>query len=90
MRIEEKSGTNAIFRREGFAFTLVELMVVICIIALLISLLLPALARSRMQAQIVRVHSDLRQITIAMQMYLMDNHNQLPPTRFSCATRIEY
>jgi prepilin-type N-terminal cleavage/methylation domain-containing protein len=78
---------RAIGRR---GFTLVELLVVIGIIALLISMLFPTLARARMQSQIVRVHSDLRQITMSLTMYSMDNHSHLPPTRLSCATRISF
>jgi len=74
-------------RHKGF--TIVELLVVIAIVLILLAMLLPALARARMQSQIVRVQSDLRQITMAVQMYLMDNANQLPPTRFSCNLRPE-
>ena len=71
-------------------FTLVELAVVAGIIAVLLAILMPVLARARMQSQIVRVHSDLRQITMALQMYATDNKNHLPPTRFSCASRIQF
>lgn len=72
------------------AFTLVELLVVIGIIAVLISLLLPVAGRARVSAMITRAHADLRSITMALTMYQDDHRRQLPPTRFSCSSRTEY
>ena len=54
------------------AFTLVELLVVIAIIALLMSILMPALARVRIQAKIVIDHSNLRQWGTIFSMYTAD------------------
>ncbi|UCF42836.1 MAG: type II secretion system protein [Planctomycetota bacterium] len=60
------------------AFTLVELLVVIAIIALLMSILMPALARVRNQAKSVLCQSNLKQLATAYSMYLGDYDGKFP------------
>src|SRR5256885_972147 len=64
------------------AFTLVELLVVISIIAVLVALLLPALARARDQASIVTCSSNVRQIMVGMHLYADANKGLLPYQAF--------
>ena len=65
-------------KRNGF--TLVELLVVIGIIALLISILLPALSEVRRQANSTKCLSNLRQLGLGAQLEALDRHGYLHPT----------
>jgi general secretion pathway protein G len=60
------------------AFTLVELLVVVAIVALLIGILMPALSKSRRQANAIACAANLRQWAVAARMYADANHDYLP------------
>ena len=67
-------GETAVTRKK--AFTLIELLVVISIIALLLSILMPALGKAKKKAQNIICRSDLKQWGMAWMMYSQDYKNR--------------
>jgi prepilin-type N-terminal cleavage/methylation domain-containing protein/prepilin-type processing-associated H-X9-DG protein len=60
------------------AFTLVELLVVISVVAVLMAFLMPALARARQQGKTIVCLNNLRQMAIASQVYISNNDGSYP------------
>ncbi|HOA75157.1 MAG TPA: prepilin-type N-terminal cleavage/methylation domain-containing protein [Phycisphaerae bacterium] len=72
------SRTNAVRSTSSRAFTLIEVLVVVAIIALLISILLPSLAAARARAKLVVCQTNLRTIAQASYQYCAANRDVLP------------
>ena len=67
--------------RNGLRFTLIELLVVIGIIAILASLLLPALSRAKYQAKLVVCMNNQKQVIVGVMAYAGENNDHYPERR---------
>ena len=69
---------HSIFQKQS-GFTLIELLVVIAIIGILAAMLLPAVTKSKGQATKISCVNNLRQLGLAMKIYVDDNQGKFPP-----------
>jgi prepilin-type N-terminal cleavage/methylation domain-containing protein/prepilin-type processing-associated H-X9-DG protein len=83
MRKSRTAGTSCPGSSHLKAFTLVELLVVIGIIALLISILLPSLNKARNSAITLQCTSNLRQVGLAWTMYANAHKGTVPPVQYA-------
>jgi prepilin-type N-terminal cleavage/methylation domain-containing protein/prepilin-type processing-associated H-X9-DG protein len=75
-------------RGRGRAFSLIELLVVVAVIALLASLLAPALRSGREQARAVRCGAQLQQLGVAIHLYAAENGSAAPPLAYADAETV--
>jgi prepilin-type N-terminal cleavage/methylation domain-containing protein/prepilin-type processing-associated H-X9-DG protein len=79
-RVSQRFGLGGNLQLGNNGFTLIELLVVIAIIAMLMGILLPSLNGARRQAKKIACISNMRQMGVALQAYMIDSENRLPPS----------
>jgi prepilin-type N-terminal cleavage/methylation domain-containing protein/prepilin-type processing-associated H-X9-DG protein len=76
-----RNSRSAYARQRGFS--LIELLIAIAIIGILAALLFPVFSRAREKARTTRCQANLKQIGLALMMYVQDFDNRLPPGHLS-------
>ena len=66
-------------RSKRFAFTLIELLIVVAIIGILAAIAVPNFINAQIKARISKAYSDIRSLAMANEMYALDNNGGYPP-----------
>ena len=68
--------------KNNYAFTLIELLIVVAIIGILAAIAVPNFVNAMTRAKVARVQSELKSLSSAIEMYNLDNNNYpWPPVR---------
>ncbi len=72
------------------AVSLLEVLVVVAVASALAGIVVPTLGQSRLRAKVLRAHADLRQVGLALDAYMLDYRDKVPPTRCGCSLSVQY